>query len=148
VKRLQPPTLLRLILLGFVIVSLPLVVAIVTAIQQLDGFARDNRQALMAVQENASTSRALADRVRELERTARQYQGLGDSTLMDLYEEHRAEVLAMFAQLSAAQTNDELQLRLVQAEGLRPQPIEWLVVSVPTQHRSNWRSHLRRFVTA
>jgi two-component system sensor histidine kinase GlrK len=71
----------------------------------------------MAVQENASTSRALADRVRELERTARQYQALGDSTLMDLYEEHRAEVLAMFAQLSAAQTNDELQLRLVQAEG-------------------------------
>jgi two-component system sensor histidine kinase GlrK len=117
VKRLQPPTLLRLILLGFVIVSLPLVVAIVTAIQQLDGFARDNRRALMAVQQNASTSRALADRVRELERTARQYHALGDSTFMDLYEEHRAEVLLMFAQLSAAQTNDELQLRLAQAEG-------------------------------
>jgi two-component system sensor histidine kinase GlrK len=106
-----------LILLGFVIVLLPLVVAIVTAIQQLDGFAKVNRQALIVVQQSASTSRALADRVRELERTARQYQALGDATFIGLYREHRDEALAMFEQLGATKTSDEMQLRLAQAEG-------------------------------
>jgi len=115
-KRIQAPTLLGLIGAGFVVVALPLVVAIVTALVQVDGLARDSREALVSVQQNTSVSRALADRVRELERTARQYQALGDVAYKTLYEQHRDAVRSMLERLMSLNEHADMRAVLERAE--------------------------------
>jgi len=113
--RIQPPTLLVLIGLGFLVVALPLVAAIVTAIVQVDSLSRDSHKALVSVQQNASISRALADRARELERAARQYQALADPAYKDLYYQHRGEVEAMLQRLMTVNEHSELRASLDRA---------------------------------
>ena len=111
-RRIQPPTLVRLILMGFVVVALPLIGAIATAIVQVDTFASEGRAALVSVRQTASSSRALADRMIELERTARQYHALADEAYKDLYDEHRVEVRLMFDRLLQSNERSELQTLL------------------------------------
>ncbi len=113
--RMQAPTLRRLIFIGFMLVTLPLVGTIVTAIVQVDGFARDSRQALVSVEQNTSMSRALAGRITELERSARQYQALSDTAYKNLYNEHRVEVRSMFDRLTEVDRDSESRAHLQRA---------------------------------
>lgn len=138
--KFQQPTLVQLILIGFVLVALPLLIAIVTAIVQVGGFARDNRQALVSIQQNASTSRALADRTIELERTARQYQALSDPVYKDLYREHRTAVHAMFDRLMAPNSDLKLQMHLTRAKELEiaaNRAVKKIVTGVATPNLEN-----------
>lgn len=113
-KRLQTPTLLGLILVGFLVVALPLVATMVTAIVQVNALARDSRAALEKVQMNTGATRELVDRVTAMERTARQYQALDDETYRDLYHTHREEMLAILEQLD--DSNDDLLLNSLLAD--------------------------------
>lgn len=119
-RRIQAPTLVWLIVMGFMVVALPLIGAIATAIVQVDTFATEGRVALVSVQQTASSSRALADRVTELERTARQYHALADDAYRDLYDEHRVEIQRLFDRLLLGTESAELQAliaRAMQSEG-------------------------------
>ncbi len=113
--RIQSPTLMQLILMGFMVVAMPLIGAIATAIIQVDTFASERRAALVSVQQTASSSRALAERITELERTARQYHALTDDAYKALYDEHRDEVLLMFNGLIVGSDSSELQSLLDRA---------------------------------
>lgn len=128
--RLRPPTLLWLIFTGYVLVALPLIGTIVTAILQVDGFASDSRQAVGSVQENASASRLLADRITELERSARQYHALSDATYKQLYSDHRIEAQALLDRLIKANANTELLTGLEQAKAAEIAAYE-MVEAVP-----------------
>lgn len=110
--RFQLPTMFRLILLGFFVVTVPLVVAMVTAIAQVDRLARDSRSALVAVQESAVVSRTLADRVAAMEESALQYHALSDPAYKEIYDENRIEVLNLLTRLDESNSNPELQRRL------------------------------------
>ena len=114
-KFIQSLPLLRLIVLGFFVVALPLIGAIITAIAQVDGLARESGRALFSVQKNTSASRLLVDRVTEMERTARQYQALMDKAYLDLYSEHRREAHTLLKQLREIEDNPELQLSMDKA---------------------------------
>jgi two-component system sensor histidine kinase GlrK len=114
-KRIQSPTLMRLILMSFMVVAMPLIGAIATAIVQVKTFASEQRAALVSVQQTASSSRALADRTTELERTARQYHALADDAYKDLYDEHRVEVRLMFDRLLEDSEHSELKTLLEHA---------------------------------
>ncbi len=61
-KRLQSPTLLSYVLIGFIVVALPLVASIVTAIARVDRLAHESHDTIMAVQQNAVASRGLVER--------------------------------------------------------------------------------------
>ncbi|MEM1188449.1 MAG: HAMP domain-containing sensor histidine kinase [Pseudomonadota bacterium] len=98
---LESLTLLQLILLGFAAVILPLALAISIAIVRSEEFAANSRKALVSVQSSTDTSRLLAGRVRELERSARQYFALEDAEILTLYQGHRSEVLELLAALRA-----------------------------------------------
>lgn len=113
--RLQLPTMFRLILLGFLVVATPLVVAIVTAIAQVDRLARDSRATLVSVQDNTVVSRTLADRFAAMEESALQYQALMDPSYKEIYEENRAETLTLMERLAQGSTNPELLRRLAVA---------------------------------
>jgi two-component system sensor histidine kinase GlrK len=82
--------------------------AIVTAIVQVDGVADESREAMLAVQENANASRLLADRVQEMERTARLHQALADPAFRNLYDQHRAEARALIDRLGNANDRSAL----------------------------------------
>ncbi len=94
-------TLLQLILLGFAAVILPLALAISIAIVQSEEFAANSREALASVQTSTDTSRLLASRIRDLERSARQYIALEDEQILSLYRGHRSEVLDLLEALRA-----------------------------------------------
>jgi two-component system, NtrC family, sensor histidine kinase GlrK len=100
-KRLRSPTLLSYVLLGFVVVAIPLVASIVTAIAQVDRLARDSRVDMMSVQANAMASRGLVERATSMERSARQYQALKDPSFKQLYDEHRAAAQGLLETLTA-----------------------------------------------
>jgi two-component system sensor histidine kinase GlrK len=93
VKRyLESFTLLQLFLLGFGAVILPLALAIAIAVVQSEELAAHSRDALVSVQTSIDRSRQLAARVRELERSARQFLALDDSEILRLYQRHSAEL--------------------------------------------------------
>jgi two-component system sensor histidine kinase GlrK len=92
---------LSYILLGFIVVALPLVASIVTAIARVDRLAHESRSDMMAVQENAVASRGLVERTTSMERSARQYQALQDPSFKRLYEEHRNAARVLLDRLAA-----------------------------------------------
>jgi two-component system sensor histidine kinase GlrK len=99
-KRLRSPTLLSYILLGFILVTMPLLASIVTAIAQVDRLVRESRNDMMSVQENAVASRGLVERTTSMERSARQYQALNDPSFKKLYDEHRDEARSLLDRLA------------------------------------------------
>jgi two-component system sensor histidine kinase GlrK len=107
-KKPHSPTLLSLILLGFILVALPLIASIITAIAQVDRLARDSRTDMLAVQEDTVASRALVERATLMERSARQFQALRDDVFIGLYTEHRDEALALLDRLAADHRSPEL----------------------------------------
>lgn len=126
-KNIQMPTLLRLILLGFLLVSLPLVGSIITAIAQVDRLAQESRSAMMSVQDDTIASRILSERTTSMERNARQYQALQDLSFKALYEENREEALAQLEQLASHASGRELADAVVRAresEGLVAELVE------------------------
>ena len=107
-RRAKSPTLLGLIVLGFVLVALPLIVTLVTAIVRVDRLARESRVDMMTVQENAVASRGLLERTTSMERSARQFEALGDPSFTRLYGEHRAAALGLLDRLVAGSRSTEI----------------------------------------
>lgn len=119
-KRLRSPTLLSHVLLGFIVVAIPLVASIVTAIAQVDRLARESRNDMMFVQENTVTSRGLVERATSMERSARQYQALKDPAFRQLYGEHRDGARSLLEKLAARAQSPRLAAAVAaatQAEG-------------------------------
>ena len=114
-KRIQSPTLLSYILIGFVIVSLPLVASIVTAIARVDRLSHESRDTIMAVQENAVASRGLVERTTSMERSARQYQALNDLSFRKLYIEHRDGARTLLEQIGSQVSNAQMEAAVAEA---------------------------------
>ena len=81
----RPKSFLQLVLLGFTLVTLPLLGALVQAVVYLDHLAAQSRQALSRAVQATQASRTLAEQVSTMERHARQFQVLGDPTLFQAY---------------------------------------------------------------
>lgn len=116
--RLPSVTLIRLVLIGFVLVAAPLLVAIVTAILQLEDFAEENQQALLTVQTNTSKTRTLSDRVLEMARSARQYQALGDATYRSLFHDHYGQAAELIEELLETSSTRRIRSSLGSAQTL------------------------------
>lgn len=107
-KNPRSPTLLSLISLGLVLVVLPLIASIVMTVGQVDRLAKNSRADMLAVQEDTATSRALIERATLAERSARQFQALGDNSYRALFAEHRGEALDLLGRLVAGKTDADL----------------------------------------
>jgi two-component system sensor histidine kinase GlrK len=118
-KKFQSPTLLGFVLIGFILVALPLVASIITSISQVDRLARESELTILTVQQNAVVSKGLVERITSMERSARQYQALGDATFKDLYDQHREGATTQLTLLSNQVRNQQLMAaveRVIQAE--------------------------------
>ena len=85
-----PRSLLKLLLLGFALVSLPLILALLNATAYVDRLATRSQAAVDQAAEAARGSRVLMEQVIAMERLARQYLILGDAALLADYAKVRS----------------------------------------------------------
>jgi two-component system sensor histidine kinase GlrK len=85
-----PRSLLKLLLLGFALVSLPLIVALLNATAYVDRLTTQSQAAVDQAAEAARGSRVLMEQVTAMERLARQYLILDDAALLADYANVRA----------------------------------------------------------
>ncbi|MBI2381432.1 MAG: HAMP domain-containing histidine kinase [Gammaproteobacteria bacterium] len=91
-KKLQPRSVLRLVLLGFAVVLLPLVLAIYNGVRALDTLAEQSRGTVMDVVQATRSSQAVQGALSNMERTARQYVLLGDAGFLKVFAQHHASL--------------------------------------------------------
>jgi two-component system sensor histidine kinase GlrK len=82
----RPSSILRLILMGFGLVGVPLMVALVNAALAVDRMASRSQEAVHQAVQATRNSQALVEAIIAMERNARQYQALGDPALLEVYE--------------------------------------------------------------
>ena len=96
-----PRSFLKFILLGFLLVSLPLVYALAELILSLDRLESQGRQEVLQAAQAGRTSRLLYEQATTLERVARQHLILEDTALLDEYARLREEFRQTTRQLAA-----------------------------------------------
>jgi two-component system sensor histidine kinase GlrK len=108
-----PRSFLKFILLGFLLVSMPLVYALAELILSLDRLATQSRAEVLQASQAARTSRLLFEQTTTLERLARQQIILEDPVLLEDYARMRQEFALTTQQLS------QLPLEAAQLASLR-----------------------------
>jgi two-component system sensor histidine kinase GlrK len=95
-----PRSFLKFILLGFLLVSLPLIYAMAELVLSLDRLATQSREEVLQAAQAGRSSRLLFEQATTLERLARQQIILEDPALLDDYARVRVEFLQTTEQLS------------------------------------------------
>ncbi|HYQ99464.1 MAG TPA: HAMP domain-containing sensor histidine kinase, partial [Casimicrobiaceae bacterium] len=113
-----PRSFLKFILLGFLLVSLPLVYALVELIFSLDRLQQQGQEAVQQAAQAGRASRQLFEQSSTLERVVRQYLILEDAALLDDYGRVRQEFRATTRQLSLLPLSQD-QLAALDALGDR-----------------------------
>jgi len=104
-----PKSFLKLLLIGFVVVAAPLVVALVNAALSMQRLASMSETAVDQAVHAARSSRLLMEQALSMERVVRQYVVLDDAGLLEDYAKLRANFKRTTSELSLLPL-DELQL--------------------------------------
>jgi two-component system sensor histidine kinase GlrK len=102
-----PRSFLKFILLGFLLVSLPLVYALVELVLSLDRLQLEGQEAVQQAAQAGRASRQLFEHTTTMERVVRQYLILEDAALLDDYERVRQEFRGAARQLAPLPLSDE-----------------------------------------
>lgn len=117
---LRPTSILQLILMGFGLVAVPLMVALVHAALAVDRMASRSQEAVHEAVEATRNSQALLEAITAMERNARQFQALGDPALFEVYEvnhETFLQILSTLRQRPLTASQHELLVRMADVEG-------------------------------
>jgi two-component system sensor histidine kinase GlrK len=101
VRLYRPKSIRRLLLIGFVLVVVPLVAALIHATFAVDQLVAQGQRALFATVRATQSSQLLVETITDMERNARQYKVLGDKALLEVYEENHGKFLETARQISA-----------------------------------------------
>ncbi len=96
----RPRSLNGLILVGFSIVAVPLLLAVIWAIVSLDRVAEQSEQLVFTGVKAAEDNRRLAEMVGSLDRVARQYQVLKSPDLLNLLQQDLVALETLLAEMS------------------------------------------------
>lgn len=109
-------SILQLILLGFSLVTLPLALALATALISVDRLTHQGRQAVLDAVRATQASRTLMEDVTAMERHARQYHVLGDEALLEAYAGRRDSLQDALVNMYALELGTPVwaQLRLLE----------------------------------
>ena len=116
----RPKSLSGLMLVGLALIAVPLLIAILTAVLQIRDLADRGQKIVIQGVAGARASQQLFGQMASLERTARLYQVLGQSNLLDLYRTQDAllsatrEQLRLHAATDTAQTLEQLGEHLLE----------------------------------
>lgn len=103
---LRPKSLSGLMLFGLMLIALPLLVAIITAALQIRTLATAGQKIVIEGVTAARASQQLFSQIASLERTARLYDVLNDSKLLESYEQEDATFSSTRSKLYLDATND------------------------------------------
>jgi two-component system sensor histidine kinase GlrK len=103
---LRPKSLSGLMLFGLMLIALPLLVAIITAALQIRTLATAGQRIVIEGVTAARASQQLFSQIASLERTARLYDVLNDSKLLESYEQEDEMFSATRSKLYLDATND------------------------------------------
>jgi two-component system sensor histidine kinase GlrK len=95
-----PQSFLKLLLVAFTLVALPLVFALVTSAIAVDRLANRSQTAVYQAVQATQSSRRLSELLTAMERSARQSVILNDGSLLDAYKISRAQLAEATAQFS------------------------------------------------
>jgi two-component system sensor histidine kinase GlrK len=96
----RPRSLNGLILVGFGLVGLPLLVAVIWALVNLDRLAEQSEQLVFTGVSAAQNNRLLEEKLGSLERVARQYQVLGNPDSLELLRQDLATIDAQLVAMT------------------------------------------------
>lgn len=102
-----PRSFLKLLLVGFALVALPLIFALINNAISIDRLANRSQRAVYQAAQATQSSRQLAELLTAMERSARQMVILGDRSLLDTYAINRKQFLDTAAQLSSLPFDQE-----------------------------------------
>lgn len=111
-KRYRPRSIVRLIMLGFGLATLPLIAALITAAFYVDRVTVQGQRAVYDAAHNVRASQMLGEELTAMERNARQYHVLGDPSLYKVYISRRKEFLNTVDELRALQLSADQRTRL------------------------------------
>jgi two-component system sensor histidine kinase GlrK len=138
-----PASFLRLLLLAFAVVALPLVLAFVSAALYVERLAEQSQTAVGQAAQAARESRLLMEQVTGLERAARQYLILNDAALLDDYDRVRQQFKRTTSALSLLPLDDpqlrELN-RTIDIEQQLYEKLRALSVAAPVEARASPKS--------
>ncbi len=100
-NRLYPKSFLRLILIGFGLVSLPLVFALGNAAFNVQQLAEQSERAVRGAAVAARTSREMLETLTDMERALRQHLLMRDKTLLDDYRQSHARFIVAAQEYSS-----------------------------------------------
>ncbi len=113
-KLYLPTSIFQLTLIGFSIVVLPLVVALVGTVIQVDRLAAQMKDAVFNAARAVQSSRILVANVFAMERSAGQYYVLRDQSVLRRYRDQRAQLSQAIEVLSELSLGEEMRARLTQ----------------------------------
>ncbi len=114
-----PTSILQLTLIGFSLVALPLIAALMIAVIQVDGLAGKGRRAVLDTAQAVHASRIIVEQVTAMERNARQFQVLRDQSFYLHYQNRQSEFMQaveVLSELDLDTASRELLEQLVQLE--------------------------------
>lgn len=115
----RPKSILQLILVGFVVVAVPLILALVTAVVYVDRLTKHGQRSVFDAVNATQSSLMLLEHVTDMERNARQYQVLGDHALLDVYKSQHdqfQQAIKEFRELNLSPRQSELLDKLFDQE--------------------------------
>lgn len=101
----RPRSILQLILVAFIVVTVPLIVAVITAAVYVDRLTKQGQRSVFEAVAATHSSRMLVEHVTAMERSARQYQVLSDPALLDVYVARRDQFLQAMEELRSLDLN-------------------------------------------
>jgi two-component system sensor histidine kinase GlrK len=135
----RPKSIRRLLLVGFVLVVIPLIMALIHAMYSVDQLVVQGQRALFATVRATHGSEQLANAITDMERNALQYKVLGDGDLLDVYHENRQQFLQIakrLARLNLSAIHRERLDMIVEMEGKVNHVLNNLPYDVPETARA------------
>ncbi len=118
----RPKSLSGLMLIGFTIVAAPLLFAIVNAAVQMNRLSNRSEQLVVHGIQGTRNNQSMFEEIGALERTARLYQIIGNSELLDVYARNHGRLVATIDELLTlpldAQSQNDARTLLAEAERL------------------------------
>ncbi len=108
----RPKSIRRLLLVGFVLVVMPLMVALIHATYEVDRLVAQGQRALFATVRATQGSQLLLESITDMERNALQYKVLGDEALLEVYRENHQRFIDTTRKLAALNLSDLQHERL------------------------------------
>jgi len=117
-KKLNPNSLARLVLVGFLLAGLPLILAVGSAVYSVDELADLSQKAVYRAVRMTQGSRMLMENLTDMERSLRQYQVLDDADFLNAFQDQRELFLKTSKQLLALKIEGESRENLAELAAL------------------------------